>query len=123
MSRTVSPDPEQASPKPGDSLAEAWNRARRRLQTQLGEDVFASWFGRLELEALDEDGTAHLSVPTRFLKNWIQSHYADRILTVLAAEVDRVKRLKIEERPTFRGQIVKGAAPGETARQVHSVYP
>jgi chromosomal replication initiator protein len=103
-------------------LAEAWNRARRRLQTQLGEDVFASWFGRLELEALDEDGTAHLTVPTRFLKNWIQSHYADRILTVLAAEVDRVKRLKIEERPTFRGQIVKGAAPGDTTRQVHSVF-
>src|SRR5260370_32625724 len=123
MSRKFSTEPDPGSPMPADPLAEAWSRARRRLQTQLGEDVFVSWFGRLELDSVDEDGTAHLTVPTRFLKNWIQSHYADRILAVLVAEAPQVKRLKIDERPTFRSQPPKAAAGGETVRHVHSVFP
>lgn len=52
------------------SHAEAWNRSCRRLRAELGEDVFSSWFGRLELDSV-RDGVAHLSVPTRFLKSWI----------------------------------------------------
>ena len=53
--------------------AEAWRRCCRRLRAELGEDVFSSWFGRLELDGV-RDGVAQLSVPTRFLKSWIQSH-------------------------------------------------
>ncbi|MCI0466608.1 MAG: hypothetical protein L0Y57_06330, partial [Beijerinckiaceae bacterium] len=32
--------------------SEAWVRIRRRLRAELGEEVFSSWFGCLELEAL-----------------------------------------------------------------------
>ena len=53
---------------------EAWDRVRRRLRAELGDDVFSSWFGRLDLVEIVE-GVAQLSVPTRFLKSWIQSHY------------------------------------------------
>ena len=53
---------------------EAWERVMRRLRAELGDDVFSSWFGRLELVDLAGD-VAHLTVPTRFLKSWIQSHY------------------------------------------------
>ena len=74
------------TPKEGDDgHAEAWKRTCRRLRAELGEDVFTSWFGRLELDAV-RDGVALLSVPTRFLKSWIQSHYTDKILVTLTAE-------------------------------------
>src|SRR5690606_29839689 len=54
-------------------VAEQWERVRKRLRTELGEDVFSSWFARVTFE--EADGTSiHLSVPTRFLKSWIQSH-------------------------------------------------
>ena len=58
---------------------ERWRRVRDRLQSELGEDVFSSWFGRMELETVDL-GVVRLSVPTRFLRNWIQSHYSERVL-------------------------------------------
>ena len=71
-----------AEPAPqGD--AEAWARVKRRLRAELGEDVFTSWFARLEIEAVVE-GCAHLTVPTRFLKSWIEAHYADRVLVGLS---------------------------------------
>jgi len=79
----------------------SWTLICRRLRAELGEDVFTSWFGRLELDALNE-GTAHLSVPTKFLKSWILSHYTDRILGALALEFSGVKRLMISVRSSAR---------------------
>ena len=68
--------------------AETWARVKRRLRAELGEDIFASWFGRLELESV-VDGCAYLTVPTRFLKSWIESHYADRVLALYRVRGDR----------------------------------
>ena len=66
-----------------------------------GEEVFTSWFGRLELDGI-ADGTAQLSVPTKFLKSWIQSHYQERMLKILAAEAPEVLALTIAVRSSSR---------------------
>lgn len=80
---------------------EAWMRICRRLRADVGDDVFSSWFGRLELDSLAE-ATASLSVPTKFLKSWIQSHYAEKLLLALAAEFPFVKGLSIAVRSSNR---------------------
>lgn len=81
------------------SAADIWARVKRRLRAELGEDIFASWFGRLELDAV-VDGCAYLTVPTRFLKSWIESHYTDRVLTLYRAEAKNVERVMIGVRST-----------------------
>jgi len=78
---------------------EAWERVMRRLRAELGDDVFSSWFGRLELVDLAGD-VAHLTVPTRFLKSWIQSHYIERVLTLLTEEFSAVCRIDLSVRGT-----------------------
>ena len=78
---------------------ETWSRVKRRLRAELGEDVFASWFARLELEAV-ADGCARLTVPTRFLKSWIEAHYLDRVLAIYRAEAPAVGRISIGVRGT-----------------------
>jgi chromosomal replication initiator protein len=70
---------------------ERWQRVKDRLRTELGDDVFSSWFGRMELEAVD-DGAVRLSVPTRFLRNCIQAHYSERVLSKWQAEGARRAR-------------------------------
>ena len=52
--------PEEMS---GGEYGKAWGQACRRLRAEVGEDVFNSWFGRLELEDVS-GGVARLSVPT-----------------------------------------------------------
>ena len=71
---------------------ERWSRVKGRLKAEVGEDIFSSWFARMDLEALEKD-TARLSVPTRFLKTWIQSHYGDRVLRCWQAEERGVQRI------------------------------
>jgi chromosomal replication initiator protein len=74
-------------------------RVRARLRAAVGEDVFTSWFARLELEEIVDD-LAHLSVPTRFLCSWIQSNYAEKILEAFRAETSVVTRLHLTVRVT-----------------------
>ena len=62
-----------------NSEQDRWSRVKGRLRSSVGEDVYTSWFARMDLEAV-QDESVHLSVPTRFLKSWIQAHYAERVL-------------------------------------------
>ena len=79
----------------------AWRRCCVRLRTELGEDIFNSWFGGLEIEAV-ASGVAKFTVATRFLKSWIESHYRDRILAALRSEIGAVYGLNITVRSSSR---------------------
>jgi chromosomal replication initiator protein len=74
-----------------------WSRVKGRLRAEVGDDIFSSWFTRMELEGVDA-GTVRLSVPTRFLKSWIQSHYAERVLSCWQTEDDGVRRVDLSVR-------------------------
>ena len=71
---------------------ETFTRVKARLKAAVGEDVFNSWFARLEVEEYVDD-LVHLSVPTRFLCSWVQSNYADKILAAFQAEAGEISRL------------------------------
>lgn len=72
--------------------SEVWTRTQARLKATVGEDVFTSWFARMELEEIVDD-LAHVSVPTRFLSSWIQSNYAETILEAVAKECKNITQL------------------------------
>jgi chromosomal replication initiator protein len=95
------------------SNQELWNRVRERLKSNVGDDIFNSWFARMELEALDND-TVRLSVPTRFLKSWVQSHYADRLLACWQDEATVVTRIEL----TVRSAVLKPLPPKAKAPEI-----
>jgi chromosomal replication initiator protein len=79
------------------AIEESWKRCGQRLRAELGEDVFTSWFGSLTLESIVA-GRALFSVSTRFLKSWIESHYRERILAALEAEIGGIVALEVSVR-------------------------
>jgi chromosomal replication initiator protein len=95
-----------------------WTRVKSRLRSSVGEDVFSSWFARMDLEAV-QDESVHLSVPTRFLKSWIQAHYAERVLDAWKAEMPKVSRVDLTVRSAMRNVApAKEVAPQVEARRV-----
>ncbi|MGJ4888308.1 chromosomal replication initiator protein DnaA [Bradyrhizobium sp. HKCCYLR20261] len=84
-----------------NSEQERWSRVKGRLRSTVGEDVYTSWFARMDLEAV-QDESVHLSVPTRFLKSWIQAHYAERVLSAWQAEMPEVHRIDLSVRTAMR---------------------
>ncbi len=79
------------------AFQECWQRVRDRLRTQLGEDVYSSWFARMEAERL-EGGAVTLSVPTPFLRSWIRSRYGDKLFDLWCIEDESIKRVELRVR-------------------------
>src|SRR5579885_2096990 len=118
--QTANVGSEAASSRQGSVSSEAWARVCRRMRAELGEDVFAAWLKCLELESLTGKD-ACLSVPTKFLKSWIVSHYADKLLPMLAAEFPTIKRISLVIRSSARPALAlavpasSGSPPGRAA--------
>ena len=67
-----------------------WNQCIRVLQAELPEQQFNTWIR--PLQAVDDGPTLRLLAPNRFVIDWVQDHYMERILELVdesdpAAEV------------------------------------
>src|SRR6201990_1099259 len=87
-----------------------WSRGKGRLRTSVGGEGYTSWFARMDLEGV-QDESVHLSVPTRFLKSWIQAHYAERVLSAWQAELPEVHRIDLTVRSSIRQPAPAKEAP------------
>jgi chromosomal replication initiator protein len=87
----------------GEGMTEpdVWARLCRRLRAEVGEAVYSSWFTRLELDRI-ENGHAFLSVPTKFLKAWINAHYFEKLQTAIVAEIPDAKEIVLDVRAAGR---------------------
>jgi len=63
------------------SVVEAWEKVGRELKFLCGEATYNSWIKPLNISSVD-DGQIVLSAPTRFIKEWILSHYINEIKDV-----------------------------------------
>ncbi|MDH3273048.1 MAG: chromosomal replication initiator protein DnaA [Gammaproteobacteria bacterium] len=59
-----------------------WNRCIRDLQAELPEQQFNTWIR--PLQAVEEGGVLRLLAPNRFVVEWLQQHYVDRILEIVS---------------------------------------
>jgi chromosomal replication initiator protein len=97
---------------------ERWQRVKERLRAEVGEDIFSSWFARMELEGAAGD-TVRFSVPTKFLKSWIQSHYVERVLACWQAEDSIVCKIDL----SVRSAVIRQPAPAGLAEAPCQVRP
>jgi chromosomal replication initiator protein len=74
-----------------------WDRVVQRLRGELGEDLYSSWFARMEIEDLNE-ARLTVSVPTRFLKSWIETHYLSKLQKIGGAEFGDLDAVQVRVR-------------------------
>ena len=58
-----------------------WNRCIRSLQAELPEQQFNTWIRPLQAE--EDDERLRLLAPNRFVVDWLQEHYIERILELV----------------------------------------
>ncbi len=79
---------------PSKEIVSTWKEVHKAMRGEFGEAVFRSWLKPLTLQAFYH-GTMEVSVPTRFMKDWIGTHYAKRILEMCAEKNTDIKRLEV----------------------------
>ena len=75
-----------------------WTEILSKLKTTFGNDVYESWIKNINLNK-EFNHYVILSVPTRFVRDWIVSRYADKILDQIKIFKKSIQRLEflIEE--------------------------
>ena len=76
-------------------IKKKWDIALSILRAELGEATFRSWFRHIEFGELIKNDLI-LYVPTKFMKDWIHTHYGDRILSILKNNAAPVKNVIID---------------------------
>jgi len=59
-----------------------WNFITSEMKNKLGSDIYESWLKKIEFVE-EFNNYVLLSVPTRFIRDWITSRYLDQILQIL----------------------------------------
>ena len=86
-------------------MAAGWARIRGRLREEVGEVEYRTWLRQMTLAGIEGEDAVIL-LPTRFLRDWVNSHYGDRLRMLWQAEDPNVRRVDIR---------VSAAPPAEPA--------
>ena len=78
-----------------------WRRVRARLKSEVGDAAFNSWLKPLSVMRMG-DGEVELAVPTRFMRDWVVSHYADRLRSLWSDESPSVRAVNVRINPLAR---------------------
>ena len=75
-----------------------WNEILKKLKITFGNDIYESWMKNINLKR-EFNHYVVLSAPTRFVRDWIVSRYADKILDIIKTLKKSIQRIEflIEE--------------------------
>jgi chromosomal replication initiator protein len=88
----MAPTPTEGLETP--QLAIAWTRILDRLRAEVGEVEYQTWIRQVRLVGMDGDEIT-LSLPTRFLRDWVSTCYGLRLRTMWQAEMPAIRRLDL----------------------------
>ncbi len=61
-----------------DQISSCWVQVCENLRGEIGEAAFQSWVKPMAVREI-VDGVVRIAVPTRFMRDWVVAHYADRL--------------------------------------------
>ena len=93
-SNATEDDPQDADK---DVFLAQWNTVNAQLRDEIGEAAFQSWIKPMKIRTVT-DGVVHVTVPTRFMRDWVVAHYAERIATLWQAEAPEVASIEVAVR-------------------------
>ncbi len=71
-----------------------WSRVRTNLKSVVGDAAFNSWLKPLSVSHIEE-GEVVLTVPTRFMRDWVVSHYLEHLRALWTNENASVQAVNI----------------------------
>ncbi|RAU24031.1 chromosomal replication initiator protein DnaA [Paramagnetospirillum kuznetsovii] len=71
-----------------------WDKVKVRLRDEVGDAAYRSWLRPITFHGVN-GGDIKLALPTRFMRDWVATHYAERIRTLWGAENPGVRTVEI----------------------------
>ena len=81
------------NPKKNDLIK--WELVQEDFKTKFGKDVFESWLKKMDIIEINSDNLL-ISVPTRFIRDWITSRYLDNVIQVIKSHNKNISRIEFK---------------------------
>ena len=78
-----------------------WKFIQEEMKSKLGSDVYESWLKKINFEE-EFNNYLLLSVPTRFIRDWITSRYLDQILKIIKSQKKEIVRIEFKVAENFK---------------------
>lgn len=93
-------------------LHHQWQNVQERLRVEIGDNAYNNWVKPL-VPTGQVDTEVMLAVPTRFMRDWVNRHYVDRIRQLWSAEDANVLKVEIIISPNAAATLAEAvnAAP------------
>jgi len=75
-------------------LGAQWARVRGRLREEVGEVEYRTWLKQMTLADVEADEVT-IVLPTRFLRDWVRSHYGERLRHLWSSENPEIRRVAL----------------------------
>tara|TARA_Y100001935_G_scaffold100549_1_gene83621 strand:- start:1383 stop:2807 length:1425 start_codon:yes stop_codon:yes gene_type:complete len=72
-----------------------WELIQEDFKTKFGKEVFESWLKKMKLLEMNTDNLL-ISVPTRFIRDWITSRYLDNVIQVIKSHNKNINRIEFK---------------------------
>ncbi len=72
-----------------------WLKVQAEMKNKLGADIYESWLKKISFEE-EINNYVLLSVPTRFIRDWITSRYLDQILKIIKDHKKDIIRIEFK---------------------------
>jgi chromosomal replication initiator protein len=99
-----------------DSLSAQWARIRSRLRAEYGEAAYRSWLKPLTLNGCTGEAV-QVTVPTRFMRDWVEAQYGERLLALWSSENSAIKAIDILLEGSAAAQVAENHAAAMATAQ------
>jgi chromosomal replication initiator protein len=103
-----------------EQIATQWARIRGRLQQEVGDVEYRTWLKQMTLAGIDGEEVTVL-LPSRFLRDWVRSHYGEKITRLWQSENPAIRRVDIRVghgRPGFAESLAEAPVPAPVSATV-----
>jgi chromosomal replication initiator protein len=99
-----------------DPVADAWESIRASLRRDCGARTFDGWLRPISFGSFDPaTATVSLELPSQFMADWVQSHFAERLLLAWRSAIPGIRNVVI--------RVGAGVAPPRTAAEIPAQVP
>ena len=92
-------------------ITQEWAKVRGMLRSEVGEAAYRSWLKPLTLLSV-EGGRIEISVPTQFMRDWVVSHYGERLRQLWLNQNSNVISVEITVDSGAQTKIIRSIGKG-----------
>ena len=83
-----------------------WATVLESLRAEVGEDAYKSWLKPMVVREV-RDGQLNITVPTRFMRDWVVAHYLDKLNVLWTRENTDISAVNVFVQPDQAAKLTK----------------